>query len=242
MSSLVRLLPFAPGDGPSNMAADEALLASALDGVASFRCYTWSSPTLSLGYFQPSRPALAQPELASLPWVRRPTGGSALVHQHELTYALTLPAGAAWQWPSAGWVCSFHEIIRVALAGLGIETHLCRQEQKNGDVLCFLHHTPADLLLGSNKVAGSAQRKRRGALLQHGGILLAQSPFTPCLPGIAELTGLRVDAATLQAALVTELAPATGWRIEPADWTPGERRIIDECLPRYRSSDWNNRR
>jgi lipoate-protein ligase A len=242
MSLRIRLLPFATGDGSSNMAADEALLASALDGTASFRCYGWSCATLSLGYFQRAAPALAYPGLAGLPWIRRPTGGSALVHHQELTYALALPAGTAWQPRTGNWGCRFHELIRAVLAGLGIETHLCQQEQKKSDVLCFLHHTPGDLLLGSCKVAGSAQRKRRGALLQHGGILLAQSSFTPELPGIAELSGIRLSASTLQDGLVAALNCASGWQVEQDDWTARERQFIDDALSRYGSADWNNRR
>ena len=60
-----RLLPLAVADGPHNMAADEALLETALNGIASFRCYTWSEPTLSLGYFQPA----AAHDQATLPSV-----------------------------------------------------------------------------------------------------------------------------------------------------------------------------
>jgi lipoate-protein ligase A len=242
MSSVVRLLPFATGDGPLNMATDEALLASAVNGVASFRCYAWSTATLSLGYFQSAGPARAKPELSGLPSVRRPSGGSALVHHHELTYSLALPADQARQCPSADWIWYFHDIIRAALIELGVETHLCRQEERFAEVLCFLHHTRGDLLFTSCKVAGSAQRKRRGALLQHGGILLAQSPFTPCLPGIADLTGVRVESQALQDLLVVALGQATGWRIELVDWTGGERRIIEALLPRYCSLDWNSRR
>ena len=50
---IVRVLPFAVADGPHNMAADEVLLEGALAGVASLRCYGWTTPTVSLGYFQP---------------------------------------------------------------------------------------------------------------------------------------------------------------------------------------------
>jgi lipoate-protein ligase A len=242
MSSHVRLLPFEAGDGPSNMAADEALLVSAVGGVASLRFYSWSSATLSLGYFQPAAAARARPDLGSLPWVRRATGGSALVHHHELTYALVMPAGSSWQPPCDGWTCWFHDVIRAALLAMGIDTRLCRQEQKLDDVLCFLHHTPGDLLLGSNKIAGSAQRKRHGALLQHGDILLAQSPYTHSLPGIAELTGKTIAPSTLQDALVSVMAEATGWRIEPDNWSSEERQVINDALPRYCSLDWNNRR
>src|SRR6266567_4064320 len=94
MTPTIRLLPFADADGPTNMAADEALLESASErGVASLRFYTWSEPTLSLGYFQPSARPLA---VRSLPWLRRSSGGAAIVHHHELTYALALPAGKDW--------------------------------------------------------------------------------------------------------------------------------------------------
>src|SRR4051812_37437670 len=83
-----RLLPYRVAAGPENMADDDALLESAAAGVASLRFYGWCEPTLSLGYFQPAGPARAFPRLADLAWLRRPSGGSALVHHHELTYAV----------------------------------------------------------------------------------------------------------------------------------------------------------
>ncbi len=138
-------------------------------------------------------------------------------------------------------VC-FHEIIRIALARSGVETRLCSREEKSGEVLCFLHHTPGDVLLGSCKVVGSAQRKKRGAVLQHGGILLARSSFTPSLPGIAELSGIHIVRESLQADLVAELSVATGWKIEPADWNVEEKQAIEENLKQYQSSEWNERR
>src|SRR6516162_5517447 len=87
-----RLLPYAVADGPHNMAADEVLLDAACAGLASLRFYGWFEPTVSLGYFQPHAA-----RLPGLPYVRRPSGGLMLVHHHEITYALALPAGAPWQ-------------------------------------------------------------------------------------------------------------------------------------------------
>src|SRR5436190_10963274 len=157
------------------MGADEVLLDGAARGEAALRFYAWSEPTLSLGYFQP-----AAERLAGLPWVRRASGGAALVHDQELTYCLALPAGVPWQRRGESWICRFHGIITKALATLGIADGVtCAAEQKLGPVLCFLHHTPGDLILGGHKIGGSAQRKQRGALMQHGGILLAQSSHTP---------------------------------------------------------------
>src|SRR4051812_16012691 len=92
-----RLLPFVTADGPWQMAADEVMLEAAVAGTASFRTYGWTAVTLSLGYFQPAAVRLADPLLASLPFVRRASGGATLVHDREVTYALALPAGPPWQ-------------------------------------------------------------------------------------------------------------------------------------------------
>ena len=76
------------------MAADEALLRSALDRkVASLRFYTWTVPTLSVGYFQPHE----EREITDVAWVRRPTGGDAILHHLEITYCLALPTGPPWR-------------------------------------------------------------------------------------------------------------------------------------------------
>src|SRR5262249_54297242 len=104
----VRVLPLETADGPTNMAADEVLLEAAVAGSASLRFYTWSEPTLSLGYFQHEALRHTDASLAGLPWVRRPSGGATLVHHHELTYALALPAGFDWQPKSQSWLCRFH--------------------------------------------------------------------------------------------------------------------------------------
>ena len=170
----IRLLPLEAADGPTNMAADEVLLEAAVAGAAALRFYTWSEPTLSMGYFQPEAVRLADPLLAKLPWLRRPSGGSALVHHHELTYTLALPAGFDWQPKGVSWLCRVHGIISAVLAQFNIGVRACRcgEERKLGDVLCFLHQTAGDLLLNGHKVVGSAQRKQRGALMQHGAVLL----------------------------------------------------------------------
>lgn len=244
MSSLCRLLPFAVDDGPSNMAADDTLLHSAADaGIASLRFYGWRTPTTSLGYFQPAAPARALPGLEDLPWLRRPSGGAALVHHHELTYALAIPAGPTWQPRGLSWLIRMHQVIQGTLAGLGVHARLCEVEVKQGPVLCFLHHTPGDLLLGSNKITGSAQRKQRGALLQHGSILLAQSNFAPVLAGIAELTGRSLSPDQLRSALLDSFVKETGWHLEPAEWSSSERtHAAEQEVRRYRSRAWNEKR
>lgn len=240
MTPHVRLLPFETLPGPANMAGDETMLEVAEAGAASLRFYGWAEPTLSLGYFQPSGE-----RLAGLPWVRRMTGGAALVHHHEVTYAVALPAGRPWQPAGESWVCRFHGIITAALADAGAATRAvrCGEEAKLGPVLCFLHQTPGDLVAASAKVVGSAARKRKGALLQHGGILLARSEFAPQLSGLAELTGVRFTAGDVAKLVADRFAADAAWEVVPGDWSAAEKvRRAALVSEKYARPEWNEKR
>ena len=245
----LRTLPFATLSGAGNMAADEAMLLTAAEhGSASFRAYSWTKPTLTLGYFQEAKARLDDPLLVDLAWVRRSTGGATIVHDPttELTYSLALPAGKEWQPKGESWICRMHMHLRETLQAVwGIDSKLvvCGAEQMLGPILCFRHHTPGDLVVGGHKIAGSAQRKHKGALLQHGSILLRQSPLAPSLPGLLELTRKTIAADELAIALARRLAVETGWHLQPGPWTDDEltaaRRIETE---KYGSMVWNEKR
>lgn len=237
----IRRLPLVTASGPEQMARDEALLASAADrGVASFRFYRWREPTLSLGYFQP-----ASVRLPGAAWVRRASGGAAILHHHphELTYAVALPAGALGPLRGENWICRVHHVLRDVLHARGVPAHAvaCGEERKLGDGLCFLHHTAGDLVVGGAKVVGSAQRKLRGALLQHGTILLSRSPLTPQLPGIAELA-TAVPADELMRGFAAGLEASLGWRFVDGGWTDAEQEAARVAEGKYRSEEWNDRR
>jgi lipoate-protein ligase A len=225
------------------MAADEVLLESAVRGVASLRFYGWTEATVSLGYFQRERQRREDRLLAALPFVRRASGGDALVHHFEVTYALALPAGAAWQ---AGdpWLKHMHAIIAAALGENDIAGRLYEPaaDPPFTGSLCFAHFTADDVLIGSSKVVGSAQRRRRGALLQHGGILLARSPHAPTLPGIRELTGRCLTVAETCDSVRRSFAAGTGWELAPGDWTDAERQAAEELAATKYSQDWWNRK
>jgi lipoate-protein ligase A len=227
------------------MAADEAmLLTSAERNVASLRFYTWTEPTLSLGYFQRAAERKVDPLLAECAWIRRPSGGGAIMHHHELTYCLALPAGAPWQ-TKESWICRAHQVVAAALCEFGVEARavVCGEEKKLDPLLCFLHQTPGDLLVNDAKILGSAQRKMRGALMQHGSILLAQSPLTPSLPGIAELSGRRIKSDELQSAFIRHFASRIGWVVERDEWTEEEvRRSESTARDKYAAAAWNEKR
>jgi lipoate-protein ligase A len=227
------------------MAADESLLRSAVERrVAALRFYTWTEPTLSLGYFQPHADRLNDPHLCAVAFVRRHTGGAAILHHREITYALALPAGPPWH-TAESWICRFHHAVTAALGHFGVRARsvVCGEEKKLGPFLCFLHQTPGDLLVEGHKVVGSAQRRPHGSLLQHGSILLRRSEHAPELPGIEDLSRVAVPGSDLEHAIVTELVAATGWTFEPGEWTGDERRHAAGLeREKYGASAWNTRR
>jgi lipoate-protein ligase A len=219
------------------MAADEALLEAAGAGVASLHFYGWSGPTVSLGYFQPHTA-----RLPGLPYVRRPSGGLMLVHHHELTYCLALPRGAAWQ-SCEPWLRRMHRIIAAALATLGLSVRIHEPPDVHRDTpLCFNHFTAGDLLAEGFKIVGSAQRRQRGALLQHGGILLGQSSLTPDLAGIAELIGRSVGVEEMMAVVRDAFVAQTGWSLTACGWDDQRGRIETLVAEKYGRPAWNDRR
>ncbi len=242
-----RLLPWEVADGPTNMAADEILVRRAAEaGVAALRLYGWSRATVSLGYFQPAAVRLSDRRLARLPFVRRPSGGETLVHHHEVTYALAVPPAERWH-AGGPWLRRMHGIIAEALSGFGLTEKIVPAGPENaarhGEVLCFLHYTPEDLLCASYKVVGSAQRKYRRALLQHGSILLARSEHTPMLRGLRELAGIALAPVQVYAAVSMALRHATGWRFAAGPWSPAEREEIAALAKeKYATAEWNERR
>jgi len=240
----IRLIPLKTLSGPANMAADEVMLAAAERGTATLRFYEWSEPTLSLGYFQNAAERLNDPLLRDLAWVRRPSGGGAILHHYELTYCLAVPAGTPWH-TRESWICRFHHLIATSLLSFGVDARpvVCGNEKNLGDFLCFQHQTPADLLIGGSKIAGSAQRKRHGAIMQHGSILLRQSEFTPALPGIGEQAGKEITPMELSESLVEVLQQATGWQVDEATFTDDESREIEMIVrEKYGSTEWNEKR
>ena len=243
-STICRLLPYAAAPGARNMAADEALLERAAAGIASVRFYGWSEATVSLGYFQLERLRYEDSKVAQLPYVRRPTGGATLVHHYEVTYALALPSGPPWQ-VGDPWLPRMHKLVAGALESLDVRTriHVADGREANSGMLCFQHLTAGDLLIDAAKIVGSAQRRQRGALLQHGAILLARSPYAPDLSGIQELSQRVLSTEEVVKAVTRMFAQQTGWDLVAADWTVDEiERIAQLVAGKYSRDEWNCKR
>ena len=84
-----------------------------------------------------------------------PFEGARLNSAWSKLYALALPDRPEWQLRES-WICRFHHLVASALGERGVDSHvvLCGEEKKLGEVLCFLHQTPGDLLVAGSKVAG----------------------------------------------------------------------------------------
>lgn len=203
-----------PRTGPENMATDEALLNQAVsEGLCAVRLYQWSEPTLSTGYFQKLERVAVPPALEELPRVRRLSGGGAILHHHELTYSCVLPPNHEFTSDPSRIYDRIHAVIARYFASLGADV-ICRgiqQDEKEGQFLCFLRGDARDLLVGEEKVVGSAQRRRKGAILQHGSILLRRSELLPEIGGLWDFyPQSETEVNTLAAELGPKLADLLG--------------------------------
>src|SRR5262249_51091426 len=137
-----RILPFAVADGPAHMAWDEALLDAVVadPSAAYLRTYGWSVPTLSLGYFQSYAEMEPDPRWRHVPVVRRPTGGGAIWHDQELTYALILPPHHPLARPARELYLALHSAIVAILRSVGVAAGLrgplSTENRKNRPFLC----------------------------------------------------------------------------------------------------------
>ena len=159
------------------MAADEALLDEAeRNGTCLLRLYRWDPPTLSVGRNQ-SIEGLAS---GAVPIVRRPTGGQAVWHEHEVTYAVAAPIATFGSLRSA--YREIHGRLVQALRSLGVDAALASppavRPSERRPAACFAAPVGGEILVHGRKLVGSAQVRRRGAFLQHGSILLdGAQPF-----------------------------------------------------------------
>jgi lipoate-protein ligase A len=265
MSLNCRLIIDDPAAGDWNMAVDEVLLESvAAGGEAALRLYQWSEPTLSLGYFQPYADRESHLPSRELPAVRRSSGGGALVHDHELTYSLALPASSPHARDSIGLTCLTHQAIIASVEELsGEESRLTTCStgipvpRTDEPFLCFSRRAEGDLLVTPpqggpqcsetgdrlHKVCGSAQRKRRGAVLQHGGILLGRSVAAPELPGLFELGFTRLERAELADLVYHKISDRLGLQLLRDNLTSSENSAASSLvIEKFGLTDWLRRR
>ena len=161
--------------GWANMSIDLTLLDRAEhSGEQWLRLYRWDPPCLSFGRHEPVLRRYDVDRIGALGihTVRRPTGGRAVWHERELTYAVAAPCSALGSLREA--YTRIHELLVDALRALGISASLApRAPTPPLDAgACFASPVGGEVLVNGCKVVGSAQLRRGTALLQHGSILL----------------------------------------------------------------------
>jgi lipoate-protein ligase A len=242
------LLDRTGASGAVNMAIDAGLLALAeRTGRAFLRLYRFDPPCLSFGRNEPAtgydRAAITR---LGVDVVRRPSGGRAVWHEHEVTYAVAAPIAAFGgvrlaYWAIQGWLVA-------ALRTLGAEATLAPQgprgaAQPRGGA-CFAEPVGGEVLVDGRKLVGSAQARGRRALLQHGSVLLAGTQAPARLvtrdqgtPGgdttLAAVCGRPVSFAETAAALVA------AWE---APLIPPRSGLPRSAPARFRDSAWTWRR
>lgn len=250
-----RLVLHARHPAAYNMAVDEAIFCASVRGEAppTLRLYEWSEPAISLGYFQDlakSSIDLDYCREAGVELVRRPTGGRAVLHGHDLTFSICVSTNLVPE-EFAGVLGSHLWLMRGVAAGLsrlGINAEIGDHSRgKAGDsrgAVCFDHVAECDISsLGGEKLAGAAQLRRSGVLLEQGSIPVAQ-PSVSCSELFRSrtkhescLVGIPMEAA--RSALIEGFADALGVTFDIWDLTEREKIEADELLhSRYVSADW----
>lgn len=265
-----------PRNGAENMAIDDAMLQWCdIHQQVALRIYRWANPTLSLGYFQPweewlaYRDQIVWPQLQNalssateLPnhfeVVRRRTGGGAIVHHHDWTYALAVPWDQVRLGPTRNLYQWIHDGLAAWLAEIGYPAYLqptSEPASKSAAFLCFKRRTEGDILVGNDKIIGSAQRRGKRSLLQHGSVLLSRSNFADVLPGLSDLPvadspesqrTTRVPQLLEPSPFERSILESTNRRFDVA-WQRSNNvdsfglNLVNENLALHRSSSWLER-
>lgn len=210
----------------ANMARDEALLLG--DDVA-LRLYGWFPHAVSLGYFQ------ARSDFADLPpevpVVRRLTGGGAIFHGDEVTYALALPADALPADVEESYAL-LHDAVVSALADVGVDATRLRHGTAPGarakSRWCFFEPGRHDIVdAQGRKLVGSAQRRVQTPhgprVLHHGSIVLRRPATTPFVAAVEDQAPVSC-ARALSDRLAARIAAVLGMEMRPDTLDADEER------------------
>lgn len=241
--------------GWRQMAIDQALLDRAeRTGEGVVRLYRWSPWCLSFGRHEPAlrrydRVAITR---LGLDTVRRPTGGRAVWHARELTYAVAAPS--AWFGSLGNTYRSIHQTLATALGDLGVEATLADAGPATGvgAGACFASSAGGEVTSHGRKLLGSAQLRQGSAFLQHGSLLLeddqrvvASLTLGDAPPSdeitLVEAAGRPISFDEVAGAVATQFA---GWE---GEWRGGHALPdLDELAAatqaRFREDAWTWRR
>jgi lipoate-protein ligase A len=238
--------------GSENMSIDCSLLRAAQEGVAFLRLYSWTPPCLSFGRNEPARLRYDPAEIArlGLDTVRRPTGGRAVWHGSEVTYAVAAPASTFGALRESYNI--IHTTIADALRHLGVATDLAgRSATASAGIsggACFASPVGGEVVAAGRKLVGSAQVREGDAFLQHGSVLLEDDQdmvakvtlgktSQPVATSVSGLLGRRVSFEEVAEVIGDEARKS--W---PGTWKTGEVPRAWQVLEPFSDPAWTWRR
>ena len=272
-----RFIDSGNGSPSFNMALDEALLDwhSESKIPPTIRFYGWDPATLSIGYFQKVEKEINMEAVKEhkLGFVRRPTGGRGVLHEHELTYSVIVSEDypdmpktvtEAYRVISEGILKGFHH--------LGLEAYFAvpktqdeRDSLKNPrSAVCFDAPSWYELVVEGRKVAGSAQTRQKGVILQHGSILLdleedklfslfkypsdkvkerMQRAFKSKAVAINEISPRRISLEEAKEAFFKGFSEGLDIELVPYELSEEELEYVNKIAKeRYENDEWNFKR
>jgi lipoyl(octanoyl) transferase len=260
-----------------NMALDEALLDWHSEGKIppTIRFYGWNPATLSIGYFQKVEKEIELEAVKAhdLGFVRRPTGGRGVLHEHELTYSVIVSEEHP-EMPKT--VTEAYRVISEGILrgfqSLGLEAYFAvprTAEEKEAlksprSAVCFDAPSWYELVVEGRKVAGSAQTRQKGVILQHGSILLdldedklfslfkypservkerMQKAFKEKAVAINEISSRRIMIEEAKEAFKKGFEEGLNIELEPYTLSETELEYVHQLAKtRYESDEWNFKR
>jgi lipoyl(octanoyl) transferase len=263
-----RILPFRKAGAVENMAVDEAVFRASIRKKVppTLRFYGWRVPALSIGCFQDYEKEVDSEACRKfgVDIVRRPTGGKAVLHEQELTYAVIAGADSPLFRPD---ILQTYRVISgciaKGLAEIGIRAEMEADGRRAPDGTlrssCFSSPSRYELLVGGRKICGSAQMRSHGIFLQHGSLLMACDPLRTCavmlprrdrerdadllrnaITSVGEQAGAAVDRENLCRVLREGFEQALDIQFLEGPLTPEEEELKGELMTKkYGSEGWN---
>lgn len=259
-----------------NMAMDEALLNFVSRGEIDpvIRFYTWNPATLSIGYFQRLQKEIDIDKVKEKGYglVRRQTGGRGVLHDKELTYSVIVPESHP-NMPST--VTEAYKIISQGLLegfkNLGFETYFAipRSKEERDKLkqprssVCFDAPSWYELVVEGRKIAGSAQTRQKGVILQHGSILQdididdlfdmfkfknerlkakMKENFVQKAVAINDISNQHITLNEMENAFEAGFKKGLNIDFKPLELTEKQKEEVQELEEKYRSEAWMHRK
>jgi len=255
-----------------NMAMDEALLnfvsREEIDPVIRF--YTWNPATLSIGYFQRLQKEIDIEKVNEKGFglVRRQTGGRGVLHDKELTYSVIVPESHP-NMPST--ITEAYRVISQGLLegfkNLGFETYFAVPRSKEEreklkqprSSVCFDAPSWYELVVEGRKIAGSAQTRQKGVILQHGSILQdididelfdmfifkndrlkakMKEAFVEKAVAINDISDTHITLSEMEKAFEEGFKTGLNIEFKPLELSEQQLAEVKELEEKYRSDDW----